>query len=367
MRKKLFIFSFLLLTFALVEQAEAQETFTIATLNVDGLPLSVLGIDVNPDGPGSEGTVRISEYLAKKGYDIVMMQEDFNYHEELTTHLTDKYVLDEWSGGLNVEDYDFTNPNFRFTCDGLMAAIRTGDEALSQSGKAITLAKTERTAWEDYYGRMDHAWDGMVTKGFRRYELTLAGGTEIVVYNMHMDAEEDGDDASGDREAREGQWKQLCEEITERLNERPIIVLGDMNSQYDCDPIKELFIDKIAATGKATVGDSWTLLGNDGVEVLDKILYVNPVDGQQLTPIDYLLDKTDYMYEDKPLGDHFPVVVTFKVEEKGTGISDIVEDKKNGESAKYGLYDLSGRRINPNARLSRGIYFNERYKVITAQ
>lgn len=350
MRKKNFIFSFLLLTFALVEQAEAQETFTIATLNVDGLPLNVLGRDVNPDGPGSEGSVRISEYLAKKGYDMVMMQEDFNYHEELATHLTDEYALDEWSGGVNVEDYDFTNPNFRFACDGLMAAVRT----LTDFSK--------RTAWEDYYGRMDHAWDGMVTKGFRRYELTLAGGTEIVVYNMHMDAEDEGDDVAGDREARKGQWQQLCEEITEKLDERPIIVVGDMNSLYDRDPIRELFTDKISATGKATVGDAWVEIG-EGDETLDKIMYVNPTGGTGVKPIAYECDREGYRYDGKPLGDHYPVAVTFEVVKGETGIAAIrgseVERLKSPQVQGY--HDLTGRRVTEP---KKGIYINKEHKVV---
>ena len=56
------------------------EQFSIATLNVDGLPQKVLVVKINTNGPGDTGSARIGKYLAKKDYDLVMMQEDFNYH-----------------------------------------------------------------------------------------------------------------------------------------------------------------------------------------------------------------------------------------------------------------------------------------------
>ena len=83
--------------------AQEAETFSITTLNVDGLPQKLLVAKVNPDGPGGGGSVRIGRYLQKRGYDLVMMQEDFNYHEELTVPLEDDYQTDTWSGDLGVE------------------------------------------------------------------------------------------------------------------------------------------------------------------------------------------------------------------------------------------------------------------------
>ena len=49
-------------------RGEATEgTFTAVALNVDGLPNTVATIKLNEDGPGSEGTKVISQYLAAKG------------------------------------------------------------------------------------------------------------------------------------------------------------------------------------------------------------------------------------------------------------------------------------------------------------
>ena len=55
---------------------DADGQFTIATLNVDGLPQKILVVKVNADGPGNGGTARIGKYLLKKGYDLLMLQED---------------------------------------------------------------------------------------------------------------------------------------------------------------------------------------------------------------------------------------------------------------------------------------------------
>ncbi len=42
------------------------ENFSLATLNVDGLPQKILMFNVNTEGPGSAGSVRISKYLTKE-------------------------------------------------------------------------------------------------------------------------------------------------------------------------------------------------------------------------------------------------------------------------------------------------------------
>jgi len=356
---------------ALTTEAGAQtaETFTVATLNVDGLPTKILVVNSNPNGPGSAGSVRIGKYLVQKGYDLVFMQEDFNYHEELTIPMEDDYLFDEWSGNVDIDghDIDFMHlQNHRFACDGLMGAWKQG----------TTLLNMERTVWKDGFGKFSHALDEMVTKGFRRYEVRLPSGTEIVVYNMHMDAEDDADTQEGkalpDRQAREGQWQQLRDDILNRLDTRPVIVVGDLNSLYCRDRVKELFVDAIAASGKAIVTDCWIALEHKGQypeyqensrirdddenllsgETLDKILCVNPVRGRQLRPIAYRCDRAGFLRNGTPLGDHYPVSVTFEVA-GSTGIEEV-----SGVTPQTGsYYDLQGRSIKQPAK---GLYIERR-------
>ena len=151
---------------------ESEEQFSIVTVNVDGLPKKIMEITVNADGPGDAGSARISKYLLKKNYDLVMMQEDFNYHGVISVVLEDDYRFDEWGGdvGLEGHDIDFLHfQNHRFKCDGLMACWKND----------LSVTPVARTPWKQNFGKFSHAGDELATKGFRRYEVTLATiGTE---------------------------------------------------------------------------------------------------------------------------------------------------------------------------------------------
>lgn len=332
---------------------QTDEQFSIATLNVDGLPQKILVVNVNADGPGDAGTARIGKYLTKKGYDLVMLQEDFNYHNVLSVWLEDNYKMDEWTGavGLDGPKIDFLHlQNHRFECDGLMGCWKND----------LQVTAAVRTPWTHNFGKFSHANDELVTKGFRRYDATLRGGKRIVVYNMHMDASTDADEASGndqgDIDARRSQWRQLRDYVLPRLDERPVILMGDMNSLYPRDSIQALFIDPINATGSHQVSDTWVeyeLNGQypavgtgdrhvayDNGEVLDKILYINPVDGLRLKLESYRLE-TDYTYDDgTPMGDHFPVSASFSiVGDSSSGIRSLEYDSGSE------VFALDGRRL----------------------
>lgn len=345
--------------------AQDTGTFSIATLNVDGLPQKILVAKVNADGPGGGGSVRIGRYLQKRGYDMVFMQEDFNYHEELTVPMEDDYQMDAWSGNVDVDGHqiDFLHlQNHRFECDGLMGAWQ----------KNIQLTSASRTPWTASFGKFSHALDEMVTKGFRRYELTLTDGLQIVVYNMHMDAGDTADEREGkdlhDRDARLMQWNQLRDDILSRLDTRPVIVVGDLNSYYCRDQIKSNFIDVIAATGRATAQDAWVELQNggkypdpvDGIvccetdgnilesgEVLDKVLYINPTGGTGIHAVSYRLDTEGYRHDGKMLGDHYPVSVTFQ---SGSGNPTGIDEINASKSSESNWYNLNGQRVDGSAR-----------------
>lgn len=352
--KKRTIATALLALLCMGASAQKSETFSVATLNVDGLPQKILVLSVNADGPGASGTARIGKYLMKKGYDIVCMQEDFNYHDVLMPWMEDDYSNDTWSGDIGVEgrDIDFLHlQNHRFECDGLCTFWKKG----------ITLESTERTAWKASFGKFSHALDEIITKGFRRYNVTLANGLSLLVYNMHMDASDDKDELEGkdtkDKEARQVQWQQIKDEILSRLDTRPIIIMGDMNSFYGQDNVKAAFIDAINSSGKGTVSDVWVELQNNGLfpetkddgisggEVLDKILYVNPSAGTQIKAVGMKLDKEGYLLDGKPLGDHYPLAATFQIVSKDSHVTGI-NGRVDAEQGDAEYYNLGGQRIN---------------------
>ena len=334
------ICSVMLCGHAMASGQEDGEQFSIATLNVDGLPQKILMVNVNANGPGNSGTARIGKYLLKKGYDLVMMQEDFNYHDILTVFLEDEYQFDEWTGDVEVVDHkiDYLHlQNHRFECDGLMACWKND----------LTVTPVARTPWQQNFGKFSHAMDEMVTKGYRRYEVILRGGQRIVVYNMHLDASDSNDVPeqrdTKDREARIAQWEQLKEDVLQNLDTCPIIITGDLNCLYTRDDVKGVFFDAISKTGRGTVYDVWDVLKRQEEETFDKILYINPATGTQIQPVAFSLDNDGYLYEGKRLGDHCPVAATFKVVSNTTGIGK-VEKSADGESELF--YNLNGQRVS---------------------
>lgn len=315
-----------------VEPTGPEEIFSVVTLNVDGLPknINIMGlykVTVNEDGPGAKYTPSIGRYLANMNYDFISVQENFNYDSQLYSSLSTNYDRDPWSGGLNT---DKMTSDVRFMSDGLNAFWKKG----------ITATLADSVCWTASYGKFDHAWDAIVTKGFRRYDVKLNEGSELVIYNMHMDAGDDQDEAKGldgpDCRARMMQWRQLRDYILSHLDTRPVIIMGDLNSWYERDSIKIQFIDEIERTGRATVSDVWIELVKSGIypgiyngivtkdrgsidwsrngELLDKVLYINPKGGSKLYPMNIFIDHEGYQKDDgTPLGDHSPLAITFKI------------------------------------------------------
>ena len=376
-RTLLFAFA---LSFALTTAAQqSPEQFSIATLNVDGMPQKILFVNVNAKGPGEAGSVRIGQYLSERQYDMIFTQEDFNYHDALTVLLEDDYQIDTWSGDIGIEGHkiDILHlQNHRFECDGLGACVKNG----------ITIESVRRDTWKTTFGKFSHALDEMVTKGFRRYDLTLASGHQLVVYNMHMDASDRNDVYDGtdqkDRQARRGEWIQLRDDILKRLDERPVIVVGDLNSFYTRDTIQADFIEAINATGKAKATDVWVELEHKGQypalreitagkereeyevdgETFDKIIYINPTNGQQLKAVSFKCDTEEYMHNGEPLGDHYPVSAVFEWtgqgEESGIKALSISQPDTNGNVSE--LFNLNGRRLKTAS--GKGLYIERNEK-----
>lgn len=292
-------------TFATAANAQAVHTsFKVCAYNVDGLPQKIADINVNPDGKGAEGATNIGNYLLEKQYDIIGVSEDFDFNAQLTAPLADTYTFGTWRGGVGSGLSKFNTDGLNFFCK-----------------KGLGMADEKWTSWNDANGYFDQGNDELIDKGFRTYTVTLEGGIYVDVYIMHMDA----GDSNADIKARASQWTQLCNAVKNNTSRHPIIVMGDMNSRYTRDEVKSLFIDPLNATGRMTVKDAWIELCKDGIypelgadplmvgdlgykegEIVDKIFYINPTNGIQLTATDYTIDET------ADQSDHKPLVVSFE-------------------------------------------------------
>ena len=304
--------------FLFASTLSAQNTFNVAAMNVDGLPTSILGITLNPDGHGAEGTLAISRKLATMGYDIIGVSEDFNYHQQLMTYLSN-YNFGTYRGGITAGGYQ---ANISFDTDGLELFWR----------KDFVVTNEAFYGWNQKYGKFTNGADELIDKGFRYYQVTIHDTLSIDLYIVHMDAEVDAQDLA----ARWSQWSQLASMIISSNNGRPIIVMGDTNSRYTRDRIIDNFIAPLEADGRFTVRDAWIEKEYDGVypefgtdalmvwdlgfqkgEVVDKVFYINNTASNYALSANYYLQDTSFVDSTgTPLADHWPIVVEFTYEKR---------------------------------------------------
>lgn len=294
-------------TEAKAQDNDGKVTFSVCALNVDGLPNSIAGIEINPDGKGEEGATAIGNYLNEKAYDVLALSEDFNYHSSLVSPLAASYKVGTYRGGLSMSGF---NTNIRFNTDGLEFLTRT----------PIVFGSESWTPWKANYGKFDNGADELITKGFRRYTVSIGEGLLVDFYILHMDA----GSTDADNAARAQQWEQLRDDILAHNTGHPIIVMGDTNSRYTRDDISGLFVTPLSDSydvndvwvEKCLNGEAPTLgsaslmvdeLGYERGEIVDKVFYLNPKNGSvRLTASTMNIDA------DCVLSDHKPFSVVFE-------------------------------------------------------
>ncbi|MEU0004386.1 jacalin-like lectin [Streptomyces sp. NPDC006314] len=264
-------------------QAAGSGSFTVLTYNVAGLPEGL-----SSSHPAAN-TPLISPRLA--GYDIVNVQEDFNYHAAL-------YAGDH-------------HPYRTATSGG--AGIGDGLNTLSDH----PLEDFERVRWKDCTGT------GCLTpKGFSLARVRLAEGVYLDLYNVHPTA----DDTDGALAARRANIAQLSAFVKANSSGNAVIVMGDTNTRYTRagDNIRTLVDDngltdtwvQLVKGGAAPAQGAEPLVcpasaPPDDCEVVDKVLYRGS-DLVSLTATRYhdawatFLDASG-----GNLSDHFPHTVGF--------------------------------------------------------
>jgi len=263
--------------------AATSGTFNVLTYNVAGLP------ELLSSGNPEVNTPLISPRLG--AYDIVNVQEDFNYHAAL---------------------YANDNHAYRTATSG---GVPFGDGLNTLSDYAFQ--DFERVQWNDCTGT-----NCLTPKGFSLARVRLAEGVYVDVYNAHPNA----DDTDEAHAARRANISQLSAFIQANSAGNAVIVAGDTNTRYTRagDNIRTLVADN-------GLTDAWVQLVKGGVqptqgsdallcpttaptndcEVVDKIFYR----GSKLVN----LSATRYNNEwasfldsaGANLSDHFPHTVDF--------------------------------------------------------
>lgn len=335
-------------------------TFTCAALNVDGLPTRY-----NSGGPGSEGTKKISQAIAKTGWDFFTVSEDFDFDDELNS------ALDAYNHGTYRKPGSWAG--------ALIGTLDTDGLNLFWKKNGFSAAKETMVQYNDAEGGLTGGANTCIKKGFRHYEMTVAEGVIIDVYITHMNTYSGSGTSESNAywKAQMSQLRQLRNYVIAKAkeNKRPAVIMGDTNMRYTRHSIKEQFIDYVNGQG-LTVNDPWVefhrpdypvfpgkslminskyytdegkynttddicCFDNNKGEVVDKIFYINvPGAPLQLKATSYKNDDSDnfvvktsdhkvtgIVYEDANfnihenqemtinkrwgLADHFPAVASF--------------------------------------------------------
>ncbi len=251
--------------------------FLALTYNVAGLP------DIFSGSHPSVNIPQISPLL--NFYDLVLVQEDFWYHNELTSQASHPYQSEPM----------WDKPDLFHMGDGL------------NRFSVFPTETTTRITWSKCSGFLDCSNDCLTTKGFSVSEIELQAGMAVDVYNLHMDA----GGCDGDIDARRVQTEQLVEEIKTRSRGKAVIVAGDTNLQLD-RPDDMVSLDfLLLETG---LQDACRFL-ECGNEIIDRIMFRGSY-SVSLTPLTWDLPRDFLDPEGHDLSDHIPVSVSFRWEDK---------------------------------------------------
>jgi exonuclease III len=262
-------------------------------------------INVNDNIDSSSKTKQISKYFSELNPDIIVVQEDFNYHSELMEYLPE-YKSGSYLGGFDLSKI-FKSikwfPYPRFKSDGLNLMVKNGK-----------ILNERIIKWNKSYGYFSHANDELTTKGFRYYDSLIDKEIRLNVYVIHMDADfynsETCPNITKDLEARKHQFKQLVDQIKNNYLEgdlSPTIIIGDTNSynkyEWDVQNIQENLVQEINLIPHLFINECVPNY-ND----CDRIFFINHSDNNFKLEV-----KNCYFDTDVNLSDHKPLITTFNI------------------------------------------------------
>jgi hypothetical protein len=170
-------------------------TFSLLSYNVAGLPE---GLSSAPT-PRQSSTTAIGQRLSP--YDIIHVQEDFNYHAYL-------YAAD---------GHPYRTPT--------SGGAGTGSGLNTLSNYAYDTDDFERVGWNSC--QVDSG-DCLTPKGFTFMRDRLAEGVYVDFYNLHTNA----GTTAGDESSRASNLSQLTSFIGTHSAGNAVVVMGDTNTRY---------------------------------------------------------------------------------------------------------------------------------------
>ncbi len=247
-------------------------------ITVDVLTYNVAGL---PDFISSSHPAVNNELIGSRlnAFDIVLVQEDFWYHRDLSSGVSHPYVSVRARNGL--------------FCIG---------DGLNRFA-AYAFDNHRRWTWNTSHGVFRHSNDALAPKGFTVATHYVTSSIAVDVYNLHLDA----GGHYNDYLARKEQIGQLTEVIESRSDGLAVIVAGDWNlSERRPDDIRllEQFKDSLAFR------DAREDLAVEA-DRIDRILYRSGGE-VEIVPLSYHVELELFRDgEGNPLSDHDAISVEF--------------------------------------------------------
>jgi len=247
--------------------------FTLLTYNVAGLPQGI-----SPSNPKKNIPI-ISPKLNK--FDIALVQEDFVYHNELSSKANHLY-----------QSQTQIDCSPHFITDGLNRFSK------------FPFSELYREAWENCSN--DKGNDCLAAKGFTLAKTEIVPGIFTDIYNVHLDS----GGSPNDTEARRSQVAQLLRTLNARSFGNAVIIAGDLNLNTTDRPNDVKIFETLLTSAGLT--DVCRFL-SCGTELVDRVLFRNG-NYLALKAISWELDKNFVDVVGQPLSDHNAVSVRFKWE-----------------------------------------------------
>lgn len=248
-------------------------SFTLLTYNVAGLPEGISGSHPVANMP------QISPLL--NSFDIVVVQEDFYYHAELSLDVEHPYQSEPWSDRPDTLDLG----------DGL------------NRFSLYTFGETTRIAWPDCNGTTDCASDCLASKGFRFATHELAEGVFVDIYNLHMEA----GGCPEDEVIRADSIQLLLDTVAEQSPNRAVILVGDWNLHEE-DDIDHAQLQRLVDDG-GFQDACWTL--TCGETNIDRVFFRSSSD-LELSVSSWAIPDEFVDEAGEDLSDHEPVTTTIE-------------------------------------------------------
>ncbi len=222
--------------------------FNVISYNIEGLPIPSSETEDGRDA--LVDNMEIADILNALKYDIVAVQEDFNY---------DTYFRERMTNYKNIVDEKNVVTERHQTVHSGGVPLGDGMNIFS----TYALYNEDREEWEETAGVLTDGSDELTYKGILLSTIEIAEGYYVDIYNIHADAY----GGAESQKARISQFKQLAKFIKNRsvfdpetgVYDHAVILVGDFNASIcNEDANGDAFLVKYLLE-EAKLNDAWAV------------------------------------------------------------------------------------------------------------